>query len=112
MLGWVRLVIRYKKNTHMPQLLQRFRSVRPMWEFPAICSETRYGNSDAREAGHSWGNDLGHLQPKKHLYTCDMASPSFRWGSDAPEHLSGETLDPQEITLDFPSTAGTGIKRG
>ena len=31
---------------------------------------------------------------------------------DAPEHLSGETLDPPEITLDFPSTAGTGIERG
>ena len=29
-----------------------------------------------------------------------------------PEHLSGETLDPPEITLDFPSTAGTGVERG
>ena len=25
LLGWVRLVTRYNKNTHMPQLLQRFR---------------------------------------------------------------------------------------
>ena len=33
MLGWVRLVTRYKKNTHMPQLLQIFRPFRPMWEF-------------------------------------------------------------------------------
>ena len=33
-------------------------------------------------------------------------------GSDDPEHLSRETLDPSEITLDFPSTAGTGIERG
>ena len=41
LLGWVRLVTRYNKNTHMPQLLQRFRPVRPMWEFPAICPETR-----------------------------------------------------------------------
>ena len=41
-----------------------------------------------------------------------MAPPSFWWGFDAPEHLSGETLDPPEITLDFHSMAGTGIERG
>ena len=29
-----------------------------------------------------------------------------------PEHLSGETLDPLEKTLAFPSTAGTGVERG
>ena len=69
-------------------------------------------NSDSREAGHTSRKYLGHLQPKTHLYTCDMEPPSFWWGSDAPEHLSGETLDPPEKTLDFPSTAGTGIERG
>ena len=47
-----------------------------------------------------------------HLYTCDMAPPSFWCGSDAPEHLSGETLDPLQKTLVFPSTAGTGVERG
>ena len=33
-----------------------------------------------------------------------MEPPSFRWDSDAPEHLYGETLDPLEKTLAFPST--------
>ena len=28
-----------------------------------------------------------------------MAPPSFWWGSDAPEPLSGETLDPVKKTL-------------
>ena len=41
-----------------------------------------------------------------------MAPPIFWWGSDAPEPLFGETLDPPEKTLAFPSTAGTGVERG
>ena len=53
------------------------------------------------EAGHTSGKDLGYLQPKTHLYTCDMGTPSFWWGSDAPEYLSGETLDLLEKTLIF-----------
>ena len=33
------------------------------------------------------------------MYTCDMAPLSFWWGSDAPEPLSGETLDPLEKNM-------------
>ena len=33
MLGWVRLVTRYKKNTHIPKLLQRFPPFAPCGSF-------------------------------------------------------------------------------
>ena len=78
----------------------------------AFCFLLKLFSLDAREAGHTSGKDLGHLQPKTHLYTCDMAPLSFWWGSDAPEPLSGETLDPLEKTLAFPSSAGTGVEMG
>ena len=41
-----------------------------------------------------------------HFFTCGMEPPRFWWHSDAPEHLSGETLDPLEETLAFPSRGG------
>ena len=41
-----------------------------------------------------------------------MEPPSFRWDSDAPEHLYGETLDPLEKTLAFPSTPLYGRRKG
>ena len=41
-----------------------------------------------------------------------MEPPSFRWDSDAPEHLYCETLDPLEKTLAFPSTPLYGRRKG
>ena len=41
-----------------------------------------------------------------------METPSFRWDSEAPEHLYGETLDPLEKTLAFPSTSLYGRRKG
>ena len=96
LLGCVRLGHRKTQNQDPPQPLQRFPPFRPKWEFRAISPGTRYGESDAGEAGHSPEGDIGHVQHPTHLYTYGMEPPSFRWGSDAPEPLSGETLDPLE----------------
>ena len=41
-----------------------------------------------------------------------MEPPNFRWDSDAPEHLYGETLDTLEKTLAFPSTPLYGRRKG
>ena len=41
-----------------------------------------------------------------------MEPPRFWWHSDAPEHLSGETLDPLEETLAFPSSAWYVRRKG
>ena len=41
-----------------------------------------------------------------------MEPPSFRWDSDAPEHIYCETLDPLEKTLAFPSTPLYGRRKG
>ena len=47
-----------------------------------------------------------------HVFTCGKEPHSFRWDSDAPEHLSGETLDPLEETLAFPSRGGYVCRKG
>ena len=60
----------------------------------------------------SWSGVFGDLRQPTHFYTCGMETPSFRWDSDAPEHLYGETLDPLEKTLALPSKAGTSVERG
>ena len=44
------------------------------------------------------------LVPHGPMYTYGMAQPRFWWGSDAPGPRFGETLNPMEKSLTFPST--------
>ena len=46
------------------------------------------------------------------LYTHVMAHPSLWWDPDAPDSLSGETLDPLEKNHPYKTTAGTDVKMG
>ena len=41
-----------------------------------------------------------------------MAPPTLWWDPDAPDPLSGETLDPLEKNHTYNTTAGTGVKMG
>ena len=51
---------------------------------------------DAGEAGHTPEINLSHKKPIVHLHTLLMAPLSLWWDPDAPDPLSGETLDPLE----------------
>ena len=81
---------------NLTQSFTRFPPVRPQGEFRALSPESRKGESDAGEAGHTREYDIGHFQLPTHLYTYGMEPPRFWWGSDALEPRFGETLDPLE----------------
>ena len=83
-------------NQLLSQVFTRLPSFRPKWEFRAISPGSRYGESAAGEPAHTPGWNLGPIQHPTHLYTHGMSPPRFWSGSDAPEPLSGETLDPLE----------------
>ena len=48
--------------------------------------------------------------PIGHMHTHSMAHPILWWDPDAPDSLSGETLDPLEKNHPYKTTVGTGVK--
>ena len=84
LLGCVRAAPRNTQNKVKPQLCTGFPPVRPKWEFQPISLETHLRESDDGEAANIPEWNLGHLQPKTHLYPLGVEPPNFWLDPDAP----------------------------